>query len=46
MVHSLSSKVVFDALGRRVLNPKSGVCFVAEYGERSTVHVRKVIIQN
>jgi len=44
-VHSLASKVVFDASGRRVVSPKSGVYFVAEYGARSTVHVRKVVIQ-
>jgi len=57
MVHSLSSKVLFDATGRRVLSPKPGVYFVAEYsvvssqhsgtvdGARNTVHVRKVILQ-
>jgi hypothetical protein len=49
--------VVFDAMGRRVLNPKPGVYFVweqsafgsqhsgTENGARSTVHVRKVILQ-
>jgi hypothetical protein len=49
--------VVFDATGRRVLSPKAGVYFIreqsafssqhsgAENGARSTVHVRKVILQ-
>ena len=41
--------LAFDATGRRVLNPKSGILFVQERiavgGERSTVHVRKVILQ-
>ena len=49
--------VAFDAMGRRVLNPKPGVYFVSEYsvvgsqhsgtlnGARNTVHVRKVILQ-
>jgi hypothetical protein len=48
---------VFDAMGRRVLNPKPGVYFLMEQsvvssqhsgtedGARSTVHVRKVILQ-
>jgi len=56
-VHSLASKVVFDALGRRALNPTPGVYFVreqsvvssqhsgTEHGARNTVHVRKVVIQ-
>jgi len=49
--------VALDATGRRVLNPKSGILFVAEYsvvssqhsgtadGARNTVRVRKVILQ-
>jgi hypothetical protein len=49
--------VVFDAMGRRAVKPKSGIYFVreqsaissqhsgAENGARSTVHVRKVILQ-
>lgn len=37
--------VVFDAMGRRVLNPKSGIYFVTDDGARSAVHVRKVILQ-
>ena len=41
--------VAFDAMGRRVLNPKPGVFFVRERsavgGERSAVTVRKVILQ-
>jgi hypothetical protein len=37
--------VVFDATGRRVLNPNAGVYFVAVGGERSAVSVRKVVLQ-
>jgi hypothetical protein len=41
--------VAFDATGRRVLNPKSGVYFVQERsaagGKPSAVCVRKVVIQ-
>jgi hypothetical protein len=37
--------VVFDAMGRRVLNPKPGIYFVTEHGARCTAHVRKVVIQ-
>jgi len=56
-VQSLESKVIFDAMGRRVLKPGSGVYFVVEYspfssqhsgteyGARNTVHVRKVVVQ-
>ena len=36
---------VFDAMGRRVPNPKSGVYFLTEDGTRCAVHVRKVILQ-
>ena len=36
---------VFDAMGRRVPNPKSGVYFLTENGTRCAVHVRKVILQ-
>jgi len=39
-VQSLKSKVIFDAMGRRVLNPRSGVFFV-----REAQAVRKVVIQ-
>jgi hypothetical protein len=38
--------MVFDAIGRRVTNPKAGVYFVAVSGERSAVSVRKVVIQH
>jgi hypothetical protein len=41
--------VAFDATGRRVLNPKSGILFVQERsavgGGRTAVHVRKVVLQ-
>jgi len=41
--------VAFDAMGRRAVNPKSGVFFVRERsavgGERPAVTVRKVILQ-
>ncbi len=37
--------VAFDAMGRRVVNPKSGIYFVADDGARNAVHVRKVVIQ-
>jgi len=48
-VQSLESMVFFDATGRRVLDPKSGILFVRERsaagGERSAFAVRKVVIQ-
>ena len=38
--------VAFDAMGRRVVNPKSGVYFVrAASGKLSAVSCQKVIIQ-
>jgi YVTN family beta-propeller protein len=37
--------VAFDAMGRRVVSTKPGVYFVAVSGERSAVHVRKVVVQ-
>jgi len=37
-VQGLSSKVVFDALGRRALNPASGVYFVREQSVVSSQH--------
>jgi hypothetical protein len=41
--------VAFDAMGRRVLNPKSGIYFVRDEGQRTkdgpTGGVRKVVIQ-
>jgi YVTN family beta-propeller protein len=41
----LGSSVIYDATGRRVVNPKSGVHFVrAVSGERSAVSYRKVVI--
>jgi hypothetical protein len=42
----LSSGVAFDAMGRRVLNPRPGVLFVPEAvsGARSAGRVRKVIV--
>jgi len=48
-VHSLASSVFFDAMGRRVPNPKSGVFFVvsepqAASRQPSAVTVRKVVI--
>jgi YVTN family beta-propeller protein len=47
-VQSLESKVIFDAMGRRVANPRSGIIFVQERsaasGEPSAVSVRKVVI--
>jgi photosystem II stability/assembly factor-like uncharacterized protein len=36
--------VAFDAMGRRVLNPKPGVYFVTDSGAWSVVHARKIII--
>ena len=46
MVHSLESMVIFDAMGRRVVNPRSGVYFVrAVSGRLSAVSCRKVILQ-
>jgi hypothetical protein len=44
-VQSLKSSVIFDAMGRRVLNPRSGVYFVTEDGARGTVRARKIVIQ-
>jgi len=47
-IERLASCVVFDAMGRRVVNPKSGVCFVQERlavgGQRSAVPVRKIVV--
>jgi hypothetical protein len=43
-VQRLASSVVFDAMGRRVLNPRSGVYFVTKHGARGTVRARKVLI--
>jgi len=37
--------VAFDAMGRRVVDPKPGVFFVTDDGARSAVRVRKVVIQ-
>jgi hypothetical protein len=48
VVHSLpKGAVAFDAMGRRVLNPKSGVYFVREDGRGAgdAGRVRKVVIQ-
>jgi hypothetical protein len=49
MVQSLESRVVFDAMGRRVRGPKPGVLFIEERsavgGQRSAFRVRKVILQ-
>jgi hypothetical protein len=48
-VQSLESMVIFDALGRRAQNPKSGIYFIRERsavsGRRSAVSIRKVVIQ-
>jgi YVTN family beta-propeller protein len=44
-IKRLASSVIFDAMGRRVANPKSGVYFVTERDARSTVHARKIVIQ-
>jgi len=45
----LASSVIFDAMGRRVPNPKSGIVFIRERsavgGERLAFPVRKVILQ-
>jgi YVTN family beta-propeller protein len=47
-VRLFASSVVFDAMGRRVMDPRSGVFFVRERsaasGEPSAVSVRKVVI--
>jgi len=44
-VKGLSTCVVFDALGRRVLNPKSGVYFVREAQAQAQAQaIRKVVI--
>jgi hypothetical protein len=40
-VQSLESKILFDAMGRRVQAPKPGVYFVHE---RSAISVRKVVV--
>jgi hypothetical protein len=37
--------VAYDAMGRRVLNLRSGVYFLTVYGARHAVHARKVLIQ-
>jgi hypothetical protein len=42
-VKRLASSVVFDAMGRRVANPRSGVYFVCEKPQARTI--RKVVIQ-
>ena len=44
LCHPPDAAAVFDAMGRRVLNPKSGVYFVAVYGGRRTVSAPKVVI--
>jgi hypothetical protein len=48
-VKRLAACVVFDAMGRRVLNPRSGVFFIREPpavgGRLSAVPVRKIVIQ-
>jgi hypothetical protein len=48
-VERLSSIVVFDAMGRRVANPRSGIYFVREpsaaNGKPSAFCVRKVVVQ-
>jgi hypothetical protein len=42
--------VVFDAMGRRVVNPRSGILFVRDDGPRTkdgpTGRVRKVVVQH
>ena len=45
-VQSLESKVIFDALGRRVVNPKPGVYFVRDGGRGAgdVGRTRKVVI--
>jgi hypothetical protein len=47
-IQRLASEVLFDAMGRRVMNPRSGILFVRERsavgGKPSAVAVRKVII--
>ena len=45
-VQSLASKVIFDALGRRVLNPRSGIFFVRDEGRWAgdAGRIRKVVI--
>jgi hypothetical protein len=50
VVRSLpAGAVAFDAMGRRVMNPRSGIFFVQEpsavSGKPSAVTVRKVVIQ-
>jgi hypothetical protein len=43
----LSSAVVFDAMGRRVANPRSGVLFIRDEGRGTgdAGRTRKVIVQ-
>ncbi len=46
-VQSLESSLIFDAMGRRVLNPRSGIFFVREEPQASSHKlqaVRKVVI--
>jgi len=48
MVRSLEPEVLFDAAGRRVRNPRSGVYFICEGAgrrEQGGVRVRKVVVQ-
>jgi hypothetical protein len=46
VLHRLpAGAIAFDAIGRRVLAPKSGVFFIAVGGERSALRVRKVVMQ-
>jgi len=47
-VKRLASCVVFDAMGRRVVNPRSGVLFVMDEGRGAgdEGRTRKVVIQN
>jgi hypothetical protein len=42
-VRRLASSVIFDAMGRRVMNPKSGVYFVRE-AQAQAQAVRKIVI--
>jgi hypothetical protein len=48
-VGRLASSVVFDAMGRRVLNPRSGVYFARDEGQgtkdQAAGRMRKVVIQ-
>jgi hypothetical protein len=47
-IQRLASEVLFDAMGRRVLDPKPGVCFVRDEGRgaRDLGRTRKVVIQH